>query len=196
MRTLPVRRALYTIFLGLAYIAITLQWLWVLIIGLPPLIESDMFVSFMQPAEPAPVTPKHDVEFSPIIAIIAGAITLVFLVLTIIIFIKLPKTIMGTGEKIMHQSSEAIVPVITHHKKLPPKKRRQLSMRITRFLQLLLLIIPCVVSFFVPPFQTITSQIITTLAIWLAVISMVCLLLSWLLEPKTTSRTRSHASRG
>mgnify|MGYP003296723568 CR=1 FL=1 len=196
MTKLSVRRVLYRLFLALAYIIISLQWLWVLTLGLPLIIEAGLFDSFAQSAPPTPSVSESPAEFSPIVAIAAGVVTLVFLALTIVIFFKLPKVITDTGEKIIQQSAEAIVPVITQHKKLPAKKRRIVSRRVTRVLQIILIIVPLVASLFVPPLQTITSQIITTLAIWLAGISALCLVVSWLLEPPATSQTRSRASRG
>jgi len=174
--------------------AVTLQWLWVLVVGLPQLIETGLLDSLMSTAPVEPASAMHPVEFSPVLAIAAGVITLAFLVLTIIIFIKLPKAISMTGERIVHQSTNAVVPIVTQHKKIPAKKKRLISRRITKIIQLLLVIIPLVTSFFIPPVQTITSQIITTLAILLAGFSTVCFVISWLIEPRATSRTRSHVS--
>ena len=192
-----IRRLLAQIFLGIAYLSVTLQWLWVLATGLPPLISAGVFDSL---APPAPVeqtvVPHSSVEFSPILAVIAGVITLVFLLLTVIILVKLPKTIATSGDKMVHRATEVVIPVITHRKQLPAKKKTELSLRIMMTLQLVLLLVPLVASFFIPALQTLTSQIITTLAIWLATISIVCFIISWILQPRTTSRTQSHASRG
>lgn len=190
-----IRRLLTHVFVVFAYILVTLQWLWVFAIGLPQLIETGALDTFM-PTEPIKTeTITQPAELSPAIAIAAGSITLLFLALTIIVLVKLPKAISSTGDKIVQQSTNAIIPVITHHKKLPVKKKRLLSRRITRAVQLLLVAIPLAVSFLIPPAQAITSQIITTLAIWLACFSTLCFIVSWLFEPEAISRTRSHASR-
>ena len=183
-------------FLALAYMAVTLQWLWVLTIGLPPLIETGIFESFSPPKQTEqPVAPEMN-GLSPILAVVAGIITLVFLSITIIVLIKLPKTISNTGSTLVHKATEAVIPVITHHQKIPAKKKRELSHRIMIVFQLALVAIPLTASFFLPPLQTITSQIITTLAIWLAAFSLICFIASWLLQPRTTSRTQSRVSRG
>ncbi len=197
MTKVRIRRLFAQAFLAIAYLIVTLQWLWMLAIGLPPLIEAGAFDSLAPPTQTEqPATQVYPAEFSPVLTIFAGVITLVFLGLTAVILIKLPKTISQTGDKIVHQATEVVIPVITHHKKLPARKKRELSYRIMIVLQLTLVLIPLVTSFFLQPLQTITSQIITTLAIWLAGFSTVCFIVSWLLQPKATSQTRSRGSRG
>lgn len=176
---------------------IALQWLWVLALGLPIVIETGILDSLTPPQRAEqPIQSSAAGEPSLALAMFAGAVTLVFLALTIYVLIKLPKTITKTGEKIVHQTSEAVIPVITHHKKIAAKKKRLLSRRIMAIIQSAFIIVPLAASFFIPAVQTITSQIITTLAIWLAGVSVLCLAVSWLLEPKATSQTRSRASRG
>lgn len=189
-----IRQILNRGFLALGYMSLTLQWLWILMIGLPPMIESGIFDS-LAPTVSEPSAPSPSMEFSPALAMIAGVITLIFLVITVIVIIKLPKTISNAGEKVIHQTSEAIIPVITHNKKISAKKKRLLTRRVTVVLLSLLVATPLVVSFFIPPVQTITSQIITTLAIWLAGFSAICFMISLLLSTGTTSQTRSRASR-
>ena len=196
MNVTKLRNLTASIFLGLAYLFVVLQWLWILALGLPSLVETGVFESLTPPQQteqPAPVTPS---EFSPVLTLLAGIITLVFLALTVVILIKIPKTISQTGDKIIHQTTEAIIPVITHHKKITKQKKYQLSQKITAAMQLALLLLPLIIAFFVPPIQTITSQIITTLAVWLATVSLACFVLGWLLKPRATSRTRSRESRG
>lgn len=190
-----IRRFFAQAFLVIAYLLVTLQWLWVFAVGLPPLIDAGMLDTFIptEPVETKSVT--HPVELSPVIAIVAGAVTLLFLALTIVVLIKLPKTISTTGDKIVQQSTNALIPVITHHKKLPAKKKRLISRRIRKGIQVLLLALPLAISFLIPPAQTITSQMIITLATWLACFSSISFIFSWLFEPNPTSRTQSRASR-
>ena len=191
-----IRRIVAQIFLAVAYVAVTLQWLWVLTIGLPPLIETGVFDSFSPPKQVEQPAPGQTAEPSPVLMVVAGVITLVFLAITIIVLIKLPKAISHTGDALVHKATIAVVPVITHHKKLPAKKQRVLSRQITIGVQLTLVAVPLLISFFLPPIQTITSQIISTLAIWLATISVACFVISWLFQPTITSRTQLHESRG
>jgi hypothetical protein len=87
--------------------------------------------------------------------------------------------------------------VIAHHKPLPAKQRRVLSRRIMLVLQLSLSVIPLFVSVFLPPYDELSSDIIMTVAALLAGVSTAAFILAWSIEPrtKTTSRTRSRASR-
>lgn len=197
MNRARLHTATYRFFLSIAYVLATLQWLWILALGLPLLIDAGTLDGLMPPEQvQQPVQQTSPDSLSPAFAIFAGIITLLFLVITVIILIKLPRTIAKTSDAVIHQASEAIVPVVTQHHKISTKKKRVLSRRITISLQLLLITVPFVIAFFIPPVQTITSQIITTLAMWLAGISLLCFVVSWLLEPTPTSQTRSRVSRG
>ena len=174
-----------------------MHWLWLLVIGLPPMIESGVFDSFAPPAPVAPVVqPSESVNESPVVLLFIGIVTLLFLALTLFILVKLPKNISHTGEKIVQQTTAVALPIITHHKKIPPNKQRVLSRRISRGIQVSLIIIPLLISLFLPGIDQITPQIIVTLSCWLAATSLVCLLLSWLIQPSPISQTRSRVSRG
>lgn len=179
--------------LGLFYVFVTLQWLWVAAVGLPAIVSGDAmssFLTFQQPTEPQPTNTA--IGFSPVLAVTAGVITLIFLVITIYILVRLPKTIAKTGDTIVHRTADVLVPVITHHKPLPIKKRRIISAKVIVYIQILLVLLPLAISFFIPSIETVTSRIIITLSAWLAAASTCALLLHWLLWPPT-SRTQSRA---
>lgn len=181
--------------LGLFYIFVTLQWLWVAAVGLPAVVSGDTLdslLTFQQPSQPLPdSTPA---SFSPVLTVVAGVISLLFLVITLYILVRLPKAIAKTGDVIVHRTTDVLVPVITHHKPLPVKKKRSISAKVTVYIQLLLVVLPLVVSFFIPSIETVTNQIITTLSVWLAAASGCTLLLHWLLFTPT-SQTQSRAFR-
>lgn len=193
-----MRNILAKMLLAASYILLVLQWLWVLLIALPPLIKSGAFDGLNSPTVQTPVIQAQPLAPSPLVLTIVGLITLIILVVTVIVLIRLPKTIMHTGERVVHQAAEAVIPVLTHHKPLPAKKRRLLSRRVTLAVQLFAVLLPLVISFFLPSFDELTPRIITSIALFLAAISIVGFVTAWLIEPQTkaTSRTRSHASRG
>lgn len=192
-----IRRLSGRMALGTAYTACLLQWLWVLMVGLPNLVESGAIDFITTAPEPAQTVTSQPVEMSPFVWGLVGIVTLLILIVTAIVLVKIPRTIVHTGERIVQQTTEAIIPAITHHKQLPPKKRLQLSARVILAVQLTLVLLPLIVSYFLPPYAQITSEIITTMAAWLAAISLLGFLSArLLLPPSTTSRTRSHASRG
>lgn len=173
------------------------QWFWIFIIALPPLVKSgalDTFIATPLP-EPTPQTSPQD-ELSPIIVLVVGAITLFVLILTIIIFIRLPRTISKTGQHVVQHTAEAIIPTITHHKALPAKKRRELSRKLVIEIQLILVLLPFFIGLLIPPIDQLTKQIIIIVAAVLLGFSLLCFVCAWLIQPATTSRTRSHVSRG
>ena len=187
-------------FLGLCYIFITLQWLWIFAVGLPPLIKSGALDGLTPTSSSVPAEPSvaSGGELSPVVAVVIGIVTLVFLALTIIIMIRLPRTVAKTGDKIIHQATEAVIPVVAHQHALSAKKKQQLSRRITALIQLLLIILPLLVAFLLPAVEALTHQVVMVLALCLAAASLASLALYWLFAPrkKATSRTRSRASRG
>lgn len=196
MTNSTVRRHIGRFLLGLFYLIVTLQWLWVAAVGLPAVVSGDTFdslLTFQQPTEPQQTSASA--RFSPILAIVAGIISLIFLVITVYILIRLPKTIARTGDAIVHRTTDVLIPVITHHKPLATKKRRSISAKLTISIQLLLVLLPLLVSLFIPSIETVTSQIIITLSAWLAAASGSILLLHWLLLPPSTLRTQSRAFR-
>ena len=185
-------------FFGLAYTSLVLQWLWMLTIGLPPLIRSGALDSFV--TSPVPngtgTTTVAPIEMSPLVLLFVGVTTLLVLILTVVVIIKTPRAIVNSGEKVVTQAANAVVPVVTHHHKLPEVKRRAVSRRVALALRLFATFVPAVVCLVLPSLDELTKQIIMTVALWLAIFSATGFIAAWLLEPKTpTSRTRSHASR-
>lgn len=188
------------LFLSLGYLMGTVGWLWVLLVSVPPLIKTGLFDSLV--AAPAPIeqiaAPASSIETSPVTWAIIGVVTLVILILTVVILIRIPRTIVHGGEQLVSHTTAAVIPVVAHHKPLPAKKRQALSRRIMLALQLGLSIMPLLISLFLPPYGDITTAIIITIAATLAIAAAVSFSLAWVVEPKitATSRTRSPASRG
>lgn len=200
MKRSRLQRLTARLFLSLGYLMGTVGWLWVLLISVPPLIKTGLFDSLV--SAPAPLeqvtSPASPLEASPLTWIIIGAVTLIILMLTVVILIRIPRTLVQGGEQLISHTTEAVIPVIVHHKPLPAKQRQALSQRIMLALQLGLSIAPLLISLFLPPYGDITRQIIITIASTLAVAAAVSFIFARLIGPKTasTSRTRSHGSRG
>jgi hypothetical protein len=64
---------------------------------------------------------------------------------TAYVLIKLPTTIGKTGEKLTKGASQYLVPAISHHAKLTPKKRRQLTARVVLIVKVALCVVPVIV---------------------------------------------------
>jgi hypothetical protein len=198
MKRSSVQHLAAKFFLSIGYLSGVFGWLWVLLVAVPPLVKSGAIDALLaNPAPTQPVIAAPAIETSPIALLVIGVVTLVILIITVIILIRIPRTIVDSGERFVTHAAEAVVPVIAHHKPLPPKQRRVLSRRIMLVLQLCLSVIPLFVSVFLPPYDELSSDIIMTVAALLAGVSTAAFILAWSIEPrtKTTSRTRSRASR-
>lgn len=185
-------------FLSVGYLSGALGWFWVLLVLVPSLIKNgslESFVASPSPAEPIVTTPP--IETSPLAWAVIGIVTLVILLVTIVILVRIPRGIVHTGERIVNQTAQAVIPVISHHKPLPVKRQRILSRRIMLGLQLGLSVLPLFISLFLPAYDELSTDIIKVVAACLAVVATASFTVAWVLEPKTAiSRTRSRASRG
>lgn len=199
MKRSVLRSIVARIFLSNGYMAVAFGWLWVLLVIVPSVIKSgalDSLVTDTVPAEPTITAPP--IELSPVVWIAVGVVTLIILLITAIILVRIPRTIVHNSEHFVSQTAKAVMPVITHHKPLPVKRQRVLSRRIVLALQLLLSIVPLLISPFLPPYDELSTEIVVAVAAFLAAVATLSFVFAWLIEPKpvTTSRTRSHASRG
>lgn len=190
-------RAIFTrLLLGIGYTSLVLEWLWVFIVGIPPLIKTGAFDALTTPANPTTVVPPEPIVASPVLTLFIGIITLIILGATAIVLIRIPRTIVQTGERIVHQAAEIVVPVVTHHKPLPAKKKRILSRRIIGAVQISASLLPALISIFLPVYEELSGPVIVTTTVVLSIVSIVGFGLAWLLAPAATSRTQSRASRG
>ena len=197
MKLSTIRHITSRLFITTAYFTVILQWLWLAVIVLPPLIESGALDYFANPVVSTPIVQPDPVKITgPALWLIAG-VTIFILILTIFVLIKIPKTVLHSGDVIVHRATEVVVPVVTNHKVINEKNRRTISRRVTLAVQLVSSVIPAVVCLFLPAVDGLPKEVITAMALAMAVISLTCFVLAWLLEPSLpTSRTRSHASRG
>ena len=198
MSSRTFRTLLANTLLAVAYFALVLEWLWLAIVALPRLIETGKFDFLTAPPTPqAQVVPNDAVASSPLMWLVVGIATLGILIMTVVVLIRLPRAVVQTGQKVVTETAEAVIPVLTHHKPLPEKKKRLLSRRLMLIIQLVLSLLPLVVCLFLPPYHELTREIIITIALWLSAISAIGFMISWLVSPEpTTWRSRSRASRG
>lgn len=149
----------------LAYLSCLFQWAFVIIPFLPGVIDSDVFQTFVPSG-----TPGASVEIQPIQSplpnwlapVIVGGITLIVMVVTVITLARLPRAVGKTGQKLTRTAAEHVVPVVTHHAKLPEKKRRALTARIVFDIKLAVVALPVIILLIVPiPETAIPSQAIT-----------------------------------
>lgn len=170
---------------GAAYSSTILQWLWLGMVSLPPLIKNTEFIALFDSPAPAKVVEMQPVEPSPILWGLVVLFTVVILIVTVIILIRIPRAIYRSGEKAIGSTARAALPVLTHHKPVTAKQRQRITWRITFGLQILACTLPFVISLLIPPYLDITKQIIITLAGLLAIASVIGFTLAWLITPKT-----------
>lgn len=127
---------------ALAYLFCLLQWVWAVVLYLPAILRSDFIKQFMQkPVAPPPIT-NQPVEISTVGLIFTVAIVVIVAIATIYIIIKMPYTIGKTGSKISHKATDIALPIVTSHKKLPPKIKLQLTARLLFITKISLCVIP------------------------------------------------------
>lgn len=170
----------------LFYIVSAFGWLWAILPFVPDIAKLS---KSLQP-ESQPV--EHVVATGPpslLLVIVAVGVTIAILVMTIYALIRLPSTIRRSGEKLTHGASSHIVPILTHHTALSPKKRRQLTAKVTFYVKLLICTLPVVVSacsFLVPaglPYE-LTILVTTFFAVVaLVLLGAQLLLAKWLRVP-------------
>lgn len=134
-----------------SYIFTVLEWLWFTILLIPVLKATGILKLFLPNGEQQAVPVAPHETASPMLLIFAAAITAVMILISIIALLRLPKTIAKTGDTVSHTVSEVIVPVITHHKKVPQKKYRLLTDRVMFYVRLGLIIVPLVGILLCPP---------------------------------------------
>jgi hypothetical protein len=191
-----IRRIVRKVLLSIAYLVCVLQWLWVMTIALPPLIEGGAFdglISSSRPVEPA--TQPQPMEMSPVMWGLVILVTTAMITVTIAVLIRLPTAVAKTGDRAVQKAADSVIPIIVRHQPIPVKKRKALSRRIRLLIQLTATGLPLGISLFLPSFEDITKQIVITIATYLAATSVLLFVAAWLLED-TTSRTRSHAFHG
>lgn len=121
--------------------------MWAILPYMPGIIEfTKLFQATPEvPAEPLQVASASGPP-SMLSLIIACAITAIIIGLTLYVLAKLPTTVAKSGQKITQRASDFIVPAITHHAKLPAKKRQRLTARVVVYLKLALCAAPIILS--------------------------------------------------
>jgi len=142
----------------MGYVVLTLQWMWLLVVALPGILRSHLFTFFVPQSQqqtsasmPSGIEQSDGAVDSSVLLVLAVLIVAAILGLTIYALRRAPKTIGETGRKITQGTAEHIIPVLTHHAKLSPAKRRFLTARIAFDVKLGLLALPVGLVYIVEP---------------------------------------------
>ena len=125
------------------YISCMLQWLWAGIIFVPLLLENDTVRNLFLPAENTTPPPASSLEPpSLIMMIVAIIVTVIVIGIAAVVLVRLPISIAKAGQKTVQATAQVILPVVTHHQKLPPKKKRLLTFRLIKIIKFSFCILP------------------------------------------------------
>lgn len=125
---------------GLGYLFCMLQWLWASMLFLPAVLDSGFVAQLSQKRDVIPAS--QPIAMSTTGTIFAIIVTALVVVVAIYVFVKMPSSIVKTGSRITHKTATITLPVITHHKTLPQKKRLQLTTQLVFLIKMVLCIIP------------------------------------------------------
>jgi hypothetical protein len=91
--------------------------------------------------------------------IIAAAITIIMVVFTIYVIVKMPSTIVKTGKKVVHETADNVTPLVLRiqHKKDTKKNYIKLTPQIILVIKIILIIAPVMLIF---TSQSIENQMI------------------------------------
>ncbi len=163
------------------YISILFQWLWSFLILAYPLLSSRPDFLFLPPTQPTLTHDMTPTPVSPFLVVIAIAATIAILGVTLATVASLPKNIGKKGAELTRHTTAAMLPAVTHHKKLTKKKRIQLSYRIVLTIKLMLVTLPLIVLLFGQSLENIAAEVVWAMAIFCALCSLIYFALQQLL---------------
>jgi len=162
---------------GLFYAFALLQWLWAALPYLPGFIS---LATKLQPVttQPTPIVAQTASTGPPSVFMVLLASTIVVgaLAITAYVLIKLPMSIGKAGEKFTKSASHYLVPIVSHHATLTPKKRLRLATRVVIMVKLALCILPVIVTALSFKMAlTIPFDVTLIVAAFLAIVSLILL---------------------
>ena len=172
-----------SLFGGLAYLSILAQWAWLAIVLLPPLLDNESIRSFLLPEKVDKTTEViAPTSTSPLMAIIATVIIILVIGVCTYILLKLPITVAKNMRNVGVSTSNAVLPIITQHKKISEKKKRHLSAVILWWIKLTAIILPILLCWltYLFPIQ-LPAQIVILTSFFLGIVSLVWLLCEYIL---------------
>ncbi len=161
----PWRSIVVNSFGSLGYMSIIIQWTWCFITLGYPLFSSDH--AFLLPQAPIPETrtPVDFGEFTPFIGLLAIFIAVLVTILSVVIVIRLPKTIGEKGAMATHVVARQVVKQTHRQRPIAKQERDRLSYSIVWALKGFAIAIPVALLFSTPAIEGLTTQLITTLGI-------------------------------
>ncbi|NCO10443.1 hypothetical protein GW930_00850 [Candidatus Saccharibacteria bacterium] len=138
-------------FAVLAYLNISVQWVFAFVLFMPVLIS--LVATWQQPAPSEPVFNNPiDVQGEPNVAgfVFIAVVVTAMVLLTAYFAAKVPLTIIRASRKVTQDGSDALAQAVlrARHKKVTKKARMQLGPRMKLAIKLTAVILPVVLTFF------------------------------------------------
>lgn len=142
------------------YVMALLAWTWIALIAAIPLINSGR-LNFMLPQAPATPPPPIFEPLAPSFGtLLFGIITTVAVTLLALYSIyAVPRTVGKTGAKITKSTTKSLLPLVTRHQPITEQKAHLLSARLAFALKIGFSLLPILLSFFIPPTESISNLI-------------------------------------
>lgn len=133
------RSTIASIFLNLGYLALALQWVWLLILLLPALFDSSLIVGLNTQQ---PVTPSSDSQQPGLISFVfAGVAITLALLAGLYAAYKAPGYAKRHVEQSTKSAAKLVLPTVSSHKKLTHKRKIIVSKRLELGIKLLLAVV-------------------------------------------------------
>jgi len=142
------KRGIANFFGALGYFFGFLQWFWAVLLYFSVIQSVTLFVS---PNADKPVAPPAVPAFTlpnSVEMVILGVTVVVMVIVNIYALIKIPVSIVKTGNRVVHETAQTITPMVmkAQHKKDTKKFRDKLTTRLIFAIKLLLIIIPVILT--------------------------------------------------
>ena len=143
-----VKKGIANFFGSFGYLLCSLQWLWVVMLYFSVVKSMVLLISSNADKQ---VGHPTNITFAPPGSskmIILGVVVAIMVAITIYALVKIPMTIVKSGNKIVHKSAETMAPIVikTQHKKDTKKNHSKVTAKLILGIKLLLVVIPVVLT--------------------------------------------------
>lgn len=171
-------RGIATLLGGLGYFSNILQWAWAGGIYLPALLNSKAGEWLMPEVEPVSNTAQSTMSLpGPIGMIFVGIVVIVIMVAMAVVMVRIPKQIVRVGHLATQKAAGQLMPIVTHKKPLPAKKRRALTARLVLSIKVVMTILPLVTLLIPRPQLELSDALVLFVGAYLATWTLVFFLL-------------------
>ncbi|QQS22020.1 hypothetical protein IPM09_00470 [Candidatus Saccharibacteria bacterium] len=155
----------------LGYLSLLSQWGWALVVLGYPFISGDHSILF--PTDAPRAVPQTQTigfgAFSPIVFVIATAISLIILGFTAIYVIRLPRQIGRGGARITRATAQVVALSLAHSKKTPRRQLVRLTYKSMTIIKLIVAVAGCIVLVAAPSIPQLDPAAIWAVA-WFCLI--------------------------